>query len=316
MIRRIIKGELLTREEANSLIDAPLEELCKAADEIRRHFCGTKFDVCSIFNGKCGKCSENCKFCAQSVFHKTEISEYSMIENAEKIVQEANYNHSKGIQRFAIVTSGRGLSDKEAAIVCANYKAVADSCAIGLCASHGLLTARQLENLKESGVTRIHCNLETGRNYFPNICTTHTYDDRVNTIKAAQKIGLEICSGGIFGLGESWADRIDMAFDLRELGVKSVPINALQAIPGTPLEGQKPLLPAEIRRIVAIYRFILPDAAIRMAAGRGLLSDKGRSLFQSGANACITGDMLTTAGVHVDEDMPMIQELGFVVTPL
>ena len=215
------------------------------------------------------------------------------------------------ILRFSIVTSGRGLSNKETAITCANYKAIADNCNIVLCASHGLLSNEQLKKLKAAGVSRIHCNLETSRSYFPNICTTHTYDDRINIIKAAQKIGFEICSGGIFGLGESWEDRIDMAFEIRKLGIKSIPVNILHAIKGTPLESNKPLSLAEVRRIVAVFRFILPDAVIRMAAGRGLMADKGRSIFLSGANACITGDMLTTAGVHVDEDMLMIKELGY-----
>jgi biotin synthase len=196
-------------------------------------------------------------------------------------------------------------------IVCANYKVITENCDISLCASHGLLTLEQLKALKIAGVKRIHCNIETNKDFFPKICTTHTYEDRVNTIKLAQSIGLEVCCGGIFGLGETWLDRINFAFELRELGIKSVPINILRAIKGTQMEGKKELELSEVRLIVALFRFILPDSAIRMAAGRGLMADKGRAVFLSGANACITGDMLTTSGVCVNEDIPMIKELGY-----
>ena len=173
------------------------------------------------------------------------------------------------------------------------------------------MTHEQLKALKKSGVRRIHCNIETGKGFFGQICTTHTYEDKINAIKLAQSEGLEVCSGGIFGLGETWPDRIDLAFELRELGIKSVPINILSAVKGTPLENQKPLSIDEARKIAALFRFILPEAAIRMAGGRGLLPDKGRSVFLSGANACITGDLLTTAGIGVDEDLSMLKEIGF-----
>ena len=312
----IINGHKITQEEVNVLLYTPLETLCNAANEIREYFCKNSFDICSIFNGKCGKCSENCKFCAQSIYHKTEINEYPMIENKEKILKESLYNQSKGILRFSIVTSGRGLSNEELNITCANYKFIMDNCNIALCASHGLLTIEQLKALKNAGVKRIHCNIETNKTFFSQICTTHTYEDRIDTIKLAQSIGLEVCSGGIFGLGESWSDRIALAFELRDLGIKSIPINILRAIKGTQLENNKNLLLDEIRQIVSIFRFILPDCAIRLAAGRGLMADKGEAVFLSGANACITGDMLTTAGVHIDEDLPMIKKLGYKIEKL
>ena len=312
----IIQGCKITCKEANELVHVPLEMLCNAANEIRAHFCENSFDVCSIFNGKCGKCSEDCKYCSQSAHYETEIAEYPMIDDKGKIVKEAIYNHSKGILRFSIVTSGRGLNNEETDITCANYQAITDNCGIALCASHGILTLEQLKALKTAGVKRIHCNLEANKDFFPQICTTHTYEDRVHTIKLAQSIGLEVCSGGIFGLGEGWHDRINLAFELRDLGIQSVPINILSAIKGTPLENNKPLPLDEVRQIVAIFRFILPDAAIRMAAGRGIMVDKGKAVFLSGANACITGDMLTTAGVHVDEDMSIIKELGYKIERL
>ena len=197
--------------------------------------------------------------------------------------------------------------------VCEIYAALREKCGISLCASHGLLAYNDFVKLKAAGVTRIHNNLETSRRNFPNVCTTHSYDDKIAAIKAAMRAGLEVCSGGIIGMGESFADRADMAFELRALGVKSVPLNVLNPIPGTPYEKLPRLAYNEIRRAAALFRFILPDAAIRMAGGRGLLVDKGRAVFRSGANAAISGDMLTTAGISVEEDMKMIKELGYEV---
>ena len=162
-------------------------------------------------------------------------------------------------------------------------------------------------------MTRIHNNLETSRRNFPNVCTTHSYDDKIAAIKAAMRAGLDVCSGGIIGMGESFADRADMAFELRALGVKSVPLNVLNPIPGTPYEKLPRLAYDDVRRAAALFRFILPDAAIRMAGGRGLLANKGRDVFRSGANAAISGDMLTTAGISIEEDMRMIKELGYEV---
>ncbi|MBQ3834743.1 MAG: biotin synthase BioB [Elusimicrobia bacterium] len=310
IFEKILIGEKLTKEEAISLVKADLQELCSCANKIRERFCGNKFDMCSIINGKSGKCSENCKYCAQSAYHKTNIKEYPLLDT-ETILKEAKYNADKKVKRFAVVTSGRALNDKEIEQICKPYKTIKNSCNISLCASMGLLTYEQFLKLKSAGVTRYHCNLETSRNFFPNICTTHTYDDKIKTIKNAQHAGLEVCSGGIFGLGESFQDRIDMFFDLAELRIKSVPINILNPIKGTPLENNKILSQDETKRIVAIARFILPDAFIRLAGGRMLFKDKGVSMFSCGANATITGDMLTTTGTQIDEDFETIKTLGF-----
>lgn len=308
----IIKGHKITREEAHQLVGVELEALCTAADEIRSHFCENAFDICTIINGKSGRCSENCKYCAQSVHYPVEVEEYPMLDTQE-IVKEAKYNEEKGILRYSVVTSGRQLTEQETKQVCQSYRAVCEVCGISVCASHGLLSYEQMVKLKEAGVSRYHNNLETSRRYFPNICTTHTYEDKVNTIKAAQKAGLEVCSGGIMGLGETMEDRIDMAFELRELGIRSIPINILNPIKGTPLEDVTPLSTEEVRRIVALYRFILPDNMLRLAGGRGLLPDKGKSVFRSGANAAISGDMLTTSGITIDEDMKLLKSLGYEV---
>ncbi|HWR38441.1 MAG TPA: biotin synthase BioB [Patescibacteria group bacterium] len=308
----VIEGYTLNRNDALALHRAPLEELCAAADEIRMHFCSNAFDLCTIINGKSGRCSENCKYCAQSASYQTKIEEYPLLDSVE-IQQEAHSNENQGVLRFSIVTSGRTLSDAELDTLCEIYRNLRNGCHMTLCASHGLLSLEQFRKLKEAGVTRYHNNLETSRRYFANICTTHTYDDKIITINNALAAGLEVCSGGIMGLGETAEDRIDMAFDLKALGIRSIPVNILNPIPGTALEKALPLTANEVRRVIAIYRFILPDAAIRLAGGRGLLPDKGRAAFQSGANAAISGDMLTTAGISIATDLSLLQELQFEV---
>lgn len=188
---------------------------------------------------------------------------------------------------------------------------IRDETELSVCVSFGLLGERQYRRLKEAGVSRVHNNLETSRRYFPSICTTHTFEDKIRAIRAAQSAGLSVCSGGIMGLGEEAEDRIDMALTLRELGIKSVPVNLMNPIPGTPLADNRRLTKEELERIVAVFRFILPDASIRLAGGRGILEDKGRGCFRSGANAAISGDMLTTAGITVEQDMEMLKELGY-----
>ena len=301
--------------QALLLVDCDLDELCAAANEIRKEKCGNGFDMCTIINGKSGRCSENCKYCAQSAHYHVHCEEYELLP-AEEILKEALYNHEKGVLRYSVVTSGKKLSDSDVNRLCETYQTIKSKCDIELCCSHGLLNYAQFKKLKESGVTRCHNNLETSRRFFPQICTTHSYDEKIATIQAAQKAGLSVCSGGILGLGETMEDRIDMAFLLKELGIKSVPINVLNPIKGTPLENNSILSEQEVRRTIAIYRFILPNAAIRLAGGRGLFADKGESMFQSGANAAITGDMLTTSGISIADDIAMTARLGFEVKPL
>ncbi|MEG2404733.1 MAG: biotin synthase BioB, partial [Oscillospiraceae bacterium] len=202
--------------------------------------------------------------------------------------------------------------DKEVDKACAAIKQIREEVGISVCVSFGLLNELQYSKIKVAGATRVHNNLETSRRNFPNICTTHTYDDKINAIKAAQNAGLAVCSGGIMGLPEETPqDRIDMAITIRSLGIKSVPVNILSPIKGTPFEKSSTLTTEEIRRIVAVYRFILPDASIRLAGGRGLLEDKGEACFTSGANAAISGDMLTTSGITMETDMKLIKKLGF-----
>ena len=308
----ILEGKMITKQEAIELYGQPLQELCQKANEIRKQFCSNRFDICTIINGKSGRCSENCRFCAQSAYSHTNAAEYPLLP-AEEIVAQAKVNDKQGVLRYSIVTSGKRLSDEEVDKMCEAVQKIKEETDISICISFGLLKEEQYRKLKAAGVTRVHNNLETSRKNFPNICTTHTFEDKVNAIRAAQAAGLSVCSGGIMGLGETPEDRIDMALTLRELGIKSVPVNMLNPIPGTPLGQNKKLTAEDMCRIVAVYRFILPDASIRLAGGRGLLPDKGRSCFLSGANAAISGDMLTTAGITVETDMKLLKELGYEV---
>lgn len=308
----VLQGRQISREEALWLYQQPLEALCRKADEIRAHFCSNGFDICTIINGKSGCCSENCRFCAQSAHNHTGAEEYPLLPN-EEILAQAKVNDAQGVLRYSIVTSGKRLSDEEVERMCHAVGQIRKETNIAVCISFGLLNEEQYRRLKEAGVTRVHNNLETSRRNFPNVCTTHTFDDKINAIRAAQAAGLSVCSGGIMGLGETVEDRIDMALTLRELGIRSVPVNMLNPIPGTPFAQNKKLTSEDMCRIVAVYRFLLPDASIRLAGGRGLLADKGKSCFRSGANAAISGDMLTTAGITVATDMELLQELGYEV---
>ena len=307
---KIINGERLNPDDdLGFLLESPLEELQAGAALIQKNFCGNHIDLCTIINGKSGRCGEDCKYCAQSARHKTGIDEYDFLPT-EKILKVALANEKAGANRFSIVTSGRALDGKNFERAIETYKALRSKLKIEVCASHGILSFEQLQRLKAAGVNRYHHNLETSRRYFPQICTTHTFDERIKTIKLAQEAGLEVCSGGIIGMGETWQDRIDLAFEVAALGIKSIPINILTAIKGTPLENLKILAPEEILRTIAIFRYINPTANVRFAAGRKFLPDKGASAFLHGASAAITGNMLTTPNNNVQSDLKLLAELG------
>lgn len=310
---KVFTGGTVTKEEALLLLDAPLEELTAAADEIRKHFNGNTFDMCTIINGKCGKCSEDCKYCAQSAHYHTSCEETYPLLSTEELLEQAKYNDKRGVLRFSIVTSGRALSDNEIDRVCESIRAIRANTGISVCISFGLLNEAQFIKLREAGASRVHCNLESSRRYFPEVCTTHTYDEKIETLKAAKRAGLSICSGGIIGLGETMEDRLDMVITARELGVTSIPVNLLNPIPGTPYENNRVLTNEELCRTVATFRFLVPDGRIRLAGGRGLLGDRGEACFLSGANAAISGDMLTTAGITVETDMELLHTLGYEV---
>ncbi|MCD8356808.1 MAG: biotin synthase BioB [Clostridia bacterium] len=303
-------GGIISREQALELAEAPLQELCEAANAIREHFCGNAFDICTIINAKSGKCSENCKFCAQSAHYHTGAETYAMLDT-ESIVAQAENNASRGVLRYSLVTAGKRLTDAEVAQECESIRAVRERTDIAVCISNGLLDEASYCKLREAGATRVHNNLETSRRNFPNVCTTHTYDEKCDAIRAAKAAGLSVCSGGIVGMGETMEDRIDLVLELRELDVHSIPVNMLNPVPGTPYEHLPKLTNDDMCRIVAVFRFLIPDASIRLAGGRGLLPDKGRACFCSGANAAISGDMLTTAGITIETDLALLKELGY-----
>ena len=307
---KIIAGYRLSRNDDLSFFkDCNLDELTTGADKIREHFRGKKVDLCTIINGRSGRCGENCKFCAQSAHNHTGCEEYSFLDE-EKIIQAAKANQDEGVNRFAIVTAGKALSGEDFDKAIRVYEKMSKELSINLCASMGFLTREQFKRLRKAGVTSYHHNIETSRRNFPNICTSHTYDMKIETIKIAQEEGFCVCSGGIIGMGETFEDRIDMALSLSELKVRSIPINALMAIPGTPFEKNTPLTEEEILRTIAMFRFINPEANIRLAAGRKLLSENGKKAFESGCSATITGNMLTTSGSTIKGDIKMLSEMG------
>lgn len=310
---KVLSGQMIGKDEALLLVNEPLENLCSAANEIRKHYCDNIFDMCTIINGKSGRCSENCKFCAQSSFYNTNIEKYSLLDD-EEIFKQAKYNDDRGVLRYSIVTSGKKLNDDEVDKVCKSIKKIRKETNIAVCGSFGLLNKQQYKKLKEVGLTRVHNNLETSKNNFKNVCTTHSYNEKINAIKDAKSVGLNVCSGGIMGIGETMEDRIEMVIDIRNLGIRSIPVNMLSPIKGTPYENNKKLTNDEMCRIVAIFRFLVPNASIRLAGGRGLLPDKGRKCFLSGANAAISGDMLTTSGISIETDMKMLKELGYEIS--
>ena len=237
----ILQGSQLKRgDDYSFLLETDLSELCTQANRLRQHFCGNQVDLCTIINGKSGRCSEDCKFCAQSSHNHSGCSEYGFLD-ADTIAVDAKKNASQGVHRYSIVTAGRKLSDTDMEKALAAYRKLHQECSLSLCASHGFLSYEQFLALKEAGVNRYHENIETSQRYFPCICTTHSYQDKIDSIRLAQKAGLEVCSGGIIGMGETWEDRIDMALSLSELGIFSIPINALSPIPGTPFENREPL---------------------------------------------------------------------------
>ncbi len=310
LAKEIIDGRRIKRGDDTSFFaTASLDELMEGAKIIQEHFCGNHIDFCTIINARSGRCGENCKYCAQAACHNTGIDEYGFLPK-EEIIKNAKANEEAGVNRFAMVTSGRALGGEEFDKAIETYKEMNETVKIALCASHGILTREQFKRLREAGVTSYHHNIETSKRFFPEICTTHTYEDRINTIKIATEEGLNVCSGGIIGMGETFEDRIDMAISLAELDIKSIPINALMPIKGTALENRETLAADEILRTIAMFRYINPEANIRLAAGRKLLPENGKTAFIHGASASITGNMLTTSGTTIKEDMEMLEELG------
>ena len=304
----------VTKGEALRLYEADTAELCGAANHIRQCCCSPVTSVCSVINARQGGCSENCSYCAQSAHWRTSCQISPMIES-DRAVGLCLRALEGQVSRISLVTSGRTVSGGDFERLLERFRAIKEQVGgkMALCASLGIISFDQLLALKEAGVGRYHHNLETSEHFFPHICTTHTWADRVSTARNAKKAGLELCCGGIIGMGEGREDRVELALAIRSLDVQSVPINVLTAIKGTPLEGTPPLSKEEILKTIAIFRFLMPRQVIRCAAGRKSLGDNGRDAFSSGANALISGDFLTVPGSSNEEDLAMLSELGYQV---
>lgn len=311
----VLEGGKLTYEEGVALAHAEDKEaLYEGAYRITRHFGGNRFDTCSILNARSGNCTEDCKWCAQSARYATQTDTYPLLPAAE-CVRHAMHNRKQGIGRFALVTSGRRLSSSETTALCNTVREIKKHTDIACCASLGLLTREQLRQLRESGVENYHCNIETAPSYFPRLCTTHTIAEKVATLQAAREAGFRICSGGIIGMGETMEQRVEMAVFLQRHEVRSIPLNLLQPIPGTPLEHTAPLSEEEFLTTVALFRYINPQAYLRFSGGRSLLPEHTqRKALHIGINAAITGDMLTTAGSNATADRRLFASEGYSFT--
>lgn len=313
---RILAGGSMTAAEAYALLDILDDEgvrdrLYEAAAEITAHFGPRKFDSCSIINARSGRCPEDCKWCAQSAAYPTAVDTYPLVGH-DVCMDMAARNSRAGIGRFSLVTSGRAVTGRALDTICEYYAELSRRGDIYLCASMGLLDDEAMRRLHEAGVKRYHCNLETSRSFFPSLCSTHTQDDKHLTIARARKAGMEICCGGIIGMGETMRQRVEFALDLRDIDPVSIPLNVLHPIPGTPLEHQPRLTDEEILDTVAIFRLVHPRVILRFAGGRDRISDRAqREAMRIGVNGAIMGDLLTTVGAKIEQDKEMIRECGY-----
>jgi len=310
---KVIAGGEITFDEAVELINLEgpsVFDLIASANWIRDTCKKNKIILCSIVNAKCGGCPEDCAFCSQSVHHKTEINSYPLL-TSDKIIDSAKKAFSEGATEFSIVTSGRGITEeKEISNLVETFSKINENLKIPSCASLGLLDPDTALRFKEAGLKNYHHNLETAKSFFKNICSTHTYEESVETVRIAKSAGFRVCSGGIFGMGESAKQRIELAFTLKELDVDSIPMNFLNPIPGTPLESITPLKPLEILKTIATYRFIFPQKDITICGGREInLRDLQALMFIAGANGTMLGNYLTTNGRVQQEDLQMIKDL-------
>lgn len=308
---KVLAGQLLTDDEAYALPSFGSSELREAAAEITAAMCPAEFEPCSIINARSGRCSENCKWCAQSAHHNAKCEIYDLVDHKE-CIEAARYNHERGVKRFSLVASGKKVSGDSLRRMCAMLSEIRRDVGIEVCASMGLLGRDELQQLKDAGVKRYHCNLETTPSHFATLCTTHTIDDKLATIHAAHSLGMEVCSGGIIGMGETMRQRVEFALTLRKAQPVSIPVNVLSPIPGTPL-GDTPLISEdEILDSVAIIRLIHPTVQIRFAGGRARMSKEAQlQAMRIAVNSGIVGDLLTTIGSSIAEDKELAREAGY-----
>lgn len=313
MAESVLGGALLDREQVDLLCAESVEshdDLLYWANEIRKAHFGNVVKVCSIVPGRLGGCGQDCKFCAQSARYDSGYMKPEVLSD-EEILAAAKETKEKGVPNFGIVYSGKAISETELERIEKLIRTITKDYGLGMCASLGIISTEQAKRLADAGLKRYNHNLETSERHFSDVVTTHVFADRVNTIKAAQAAGLGICAGGVFGIGETEMDRIDMALQLRELGVDTIPMNFLHPIEGTPMGGYATLEPKEVLRIIALYRFVLPKVNLKIAGGRVLnLRDTQSWIFYAGATSILSGNYLTTAGRSVEEDMRMLSDLG------
>lgn len=310
---KVMAGRPIGFEEAMDLARTEDPEgLFASADRIRAGYMGNRMDLCTIMNAKSGKCSENCRFCAQSGHYPTTAEVYPL-SGIDQVMRMASQAEAQGVHRFSLVTSGNVLSKEDFDIMVEMIGVLRHETGLSLCASLGSISRDQALRLKAAGLAMYHHNVETSRDYFSSICDTHTYDDRVATIKNALSAGLEVCSGGIIAMGEDMGHRVKMAFEIRDLGVRSIPINILTPIRGTPMENMEKPDPLEVLRTIAVFRFVIPDGSIRYAGGRNILGQWQWKGFRAGISAVMVGNYLTTPGNKVSDDLEMIRGLGFEV---
>jgi len=310
----VLAGKELGIEETKTLLDAERDEiyfLMHAANTIRQRFCGNKIDLCSLINAKSGLCSEDCKFCAQSSRYRTGCKVYPLL-SVEAMVKAAKRAKKIGAGNFCIVISGEGPTESEFDKIKKTITRINKEVAISVDCSLGNLAIGMIRDLKKLGIARYNHNLETSDNFYKDICTTHSYKNRLNMVRMLKDVGLDPCCGGIIGLGESIEERANLMFSLKQLDIKCVPVNILDARKGTPLENIEPLPPIEIIKTIAVFRLVLPRSVIKIAGGREhALRDMQAMAFAAGANGMIIGGYLTTKGRSVDQDLQMARDLGF-----
>jgi len=320
IVARGKKGVGISEQEALSIAglteESDLQALMEASESVRRHHKSDYVNTCGITNAKSGRCPEKCNFCSQSAFFKTAAPKYTTKES-DAIVADAEAAFEGGVREFSIVMAGRQIdTEKDLVTLEDAFRRIREKTGMQTCASLGLMKKEDLERLQQAGMQSMHHNLETARSFHDQIVESHSYDDEVETLRAAKSLGMYVCSGGIFGMGETWAHRVEMALDLREIDVDSVPINFLNARPGTPMEGKDELSPIDCLKIIAIYRLILPTKDILICGGREMnLLDEQRNMFRAGANGMMLGNYLTTQGQTLESDFNLIESLGMAIRP-